>query len=122
MDLQATIDTHLDAYGEPDAQRRGTLISQVWAAHGHLIDPPIDGSGHAGISEMAAAVQAKFPDHAFRRTTGIDAHHNFARYGWELVGPTGEIALIGVDIVEINGDGRLQRIIGFLGDIPARER
>lgn len=121
MDLHTAIDTHLDAYGEPDGQRRGTLIAQVWAEHGHLIDPPIEGSGHAGISDMAAVVQSQFPDHAFRRTTGIDAHHSFARYGWELVAPGGEIALTGVDIVEINDDGRLHRIIGFLGDVPARE-
>ena len=31
-DLTATIDTYLDAYGEPDATRRAKLIEQVWAA------------------------------------------------------------------------------------------
>lgn len=121
MDLHTTIGTHLDAYGEPDEQRRAALIAQVWAEHGYLVDPPIDGSGHAGISDMAATVQSKFPDHTFQRTTGIDAHHSFARYGWKLVAPGGEVALTGLDIVEIGDDGRLQRIVGFLGDVPPKE-
>lgn len=119
MDVQRTVDTHLEAYSECEAARRAELIAQVWAEQGQLIDPPIEGSGHAGISDVAAAVQAKFPDHTFRRTTGIDEHHGFARYGWELVSSAGTVALTGLDIAEIEADGRLRRVIGFLGDIPA---
>lgn len=121
MDLHTTVDTHLDAYGEPDGQRRAALISQVWTDHGQLVDPPIEGTGHAGISDMAAAVQSQFPGHTFRRTTGIDAHHSFARYGWELVSSDGDVVLAGLDIAEINDNGHLQRIVGFLGDMPAKE-
>ncbi len=121
MDLHTTIDAHLDAYGEPDGERRAALIAQVWADHGQLIDPPIDGTGHTGISDVAAAVQSKFPGHTFRRTTGIDAHHSFARYAWELVSPEGAVALAGLDIAEIGDDGQLRRIVGFLGDIPTKE-
>ena len=35
-DLSTTIDTYLEAYGEPDAGRRIALIEQVWAPDGHL--------------------------------------------------------------------------------------
>lgn len=72
-DLHSTIDTYLEAYGEPDGDRRSELVSRVWADDGQLIDPPLDGSGHAGISEMAATVQSRYPGHSFRRTSGIGA-------------------------------------------------
>lgn len=120
-DLRSTIDTYLDAYGEPDAMRRTDLVNQVWAEDGHLIDPPLDGSGRAGISEMAAAVQSHYPGHTFRRTSGIDEHHSFARYEWELVAPDGTTALTGLDVAEIGDDGLIRRVVGFLGPIPSRE-
>lgn len=120
-DLHSTIDTHLQAYGEADGDLRTDLVGQIWASDGHLIDPPLDGVGHAGISEMAATVQSHYPGHTFRRTSGIDEHHSFARYEWELVAPDGTTALVGLDVAAIDESGRLQRIVGFLGPIPERE-
>ena len=57
----------------------------------------------------------QFPDHTFRRTTAIDAHHAYARYGWELVGPDGTVAVAGQDLVELAADGRMQKVVGFFG-------
>ena len=75
-DLTSTVDTDLSARGEPDAE----LISQVWAAEGRLVDPPLAAEGHNGISDMAATVQQQFPDHRFRRVSGIDEHHDQFRF------------------------------------------
>jgi hypothetical protein len=91
----------------------------VWATDGQLIDPPLDAAGHAAISEMAAAVQGHFEGHTFRRTSDVDAHHTFARYGWELVAPDGSVSVSGVDIAELQ-NGRLTRVVGFFGDPPAK--
>lgn len=120
-DLQTTIDTHLAAYGEPDAQRRAELFARVWARDGQLIDPPLDAVGLDAISGMAAAVQGQFPGHTFRRTSAVDEHHGFARYEWELVAPDGTVAITGIDVAELGEDGRLVRVVGFLGPIAARE-
>lgn len=119
-DLTEAIDTYLTAYAEPDADRRSQLIAQVWATDGELLDPPIDGRGYDGISAAAATLQAHFPDHTFRRTTGIDAHHAYARYEWELVGPDGAVAVAGLDVAQVDDEGRLRRVVGFLGPIPAQ--
>lgn len=119
--LEETIDTHLAAYLERDPERRTALIEQVWASDGHLFDPPLAAQGHDAINEMFAAVQEMFADHTFRRTTGIDAHHGIARYGWELVDASGTIALSGMDVAVVGSDGRLSRVAGFFGDLPARD-
>lgn len=118
-DLTTTIDTWLDAYGEPDPVRRADLIARVWAPAGTLADPPFEGTGHAEISGLVTAALQQFPGHRFRRTSGVDAHHGFARYAWELVGPDGQLAVRGLDVVEVGGDGKLLRVTGFFGDLPA---
>lgn len=119
--LTEVIDRYLAAWSEPDPTRRAVLIAQVWAADGRLIDPPLAAEGHGGIGEMAAALQSQFPGHRFRRASGIDAHHDYLRFAWELVGPDGAVALAGLDVGELAADGRLRRITGFFGDLPAHE-
>jgi len=117
-DLDTTIDTYLDAYGETDPVRRDQLIAQVWAVDGQLVDPPLDAAGRDAISQMAAAVQSQFPGHHFRRTSVVDAHHGFARYGWELVAADGTVTVSGMDVAEVDGS-RLVRVVGFFGDLTS---
>ncbi len=120
-DVTTTVDTYLEAYSEPDTERRNELLERVFAADGQLIDPPLDASGRQGISDMVGAVLGQFPGHRFRRTSGIDSHHNAARYGWELVAPDGSVTLAGMDVALLDGNGRLQRVTGFFGDLPAND-
>jgi hypothetical protein len=114
--LNTTVDTWLRAYGETDAAVRAELIAQVWAPEGVLADPPFTGTGHDEITGLIAAAQAQFPGHTFRRTSEIDAHHDLARYTWEMVGPDGTPALAGTDVVLVGDDGRLTYVAGFFGE------
>lgn len=116
----ALVDTHLEAYAEPDRARRTELLAQVWADDGQLLDPPFDGTGIAAIADLVDTVLEHFPGHAFRRTTAVDEHHAYARYGWELVGPDGTVAVGGTDVAEIV-DGRIVRVVGFFGDLADRD-
>lgn len=115
--LTDTVDIWLRAYGETDAALRAELVGQVWAPEGVLVDPPFSGTGHAEILGLIAAAQGQFPGHTFRRTTEIDAHHDLARYGWELVGPDGAVAVAGTDVALLDADGRLTYVAGFFGEL-----
>ncbi len=119
-EITAIVDGYLAAWNEPDAARRAELIAQVWAEDGRLVDPPLTGDGHGGISDMAAAMQEHYAGHRFRRASGVDAHHEHLRFAWELVGPDGAVALTGLDVGELAADGRLRRVTGFFGELPAR--
>ncbi len=119
-DLTATVDTYLSAFGEPDRGRRAGLIDAAWAVDGRLLDPPLTGEGHDGISDMADVLQQHFAGHRFRRVSAVDAHHDQLRFAWELVAPDGTVALTGLDVGEVAEDGRLRRITGFFGELEAR--
>lgn len=116
-DLTNTIDTHLQAYTEPDDTKRASLVADVWAEGGVLVDPPLAGAGRDEITGMGAMLLQQFPGHTFRRTSAIDAHHQFARYGWDLVSPDGNVVLNGTDVVEIDDAGKLKGIVGFFGPL-----
>jgi hypothetical protein len=119
-DITATVDAYLSAWNERDPQRRAELIERAWSEEGRLIDPPLAGEGHAAISDMAGAMHEHYAGHEFRRTSDVDAHHDQLRFAWELVGPDGTIAVTGLDVGELAPDGRLQRVTGFFGELPAR--
>ena len=95
------------------------MIAQTWATDGALIDPPFDGVGHEAISGMVDVVLTHYAGHTFRRTTKVDAHHGYARYGWELVGPDGTVAVAGTDVARFAADGTLAQVVGFFGPLDA---
>ena len=117
--LNDTIDTHMAAYCEPDPTRRADGFASVWAPGGELLDPPLEGKGLEAITALTDAVLASYPGHRFERTTTVDEHHGWARYGWVLRGPDGQAVLTGTDVARIDGEGRLAQVVGFFGELAA---
>lgn len=120
-ELTALIDAHLAAYANPDTTDRAEVVQRIWAADGQLIDPPLAATGHAQIVQQADQLLAQFPGHRFKRSSGIDSHHGMARYAWQLIGPTGAVALQGIDIAQVNAEGLLAQVTGFFGPLAALE-
>jgi len=116
--LETLVDAHLAAYCEPDAQARQSAIAKLWHAEGRLVDPPLAALGHLGISRQAGQLLEQFPGHVFTRTTAVDFHHEFARYGWALRNRAGATAVQGVDFLTLDVDGRIVQVVGFF-DPPA---
>jgi hypothetical protein len=115
--MTGTIDLHLEAYALADVDRRNTLVATSWDADGELVDPPLAGRGHTEISALAEVVLTHYAGHRFVRTTVVDTHHGFARYGWDLVGPDGTVPVSGTDFVQFDEVGKLVRIVGFFGPL-----
>ena len=111
------IDMHLEAYALDDAARRDTLVAAAWSADGELLDPPLEGHGRAEISALADVVLTHYAGHKFVRTTAVDAHHGFARYGWNLSASDGTVAVSGIDVVQFDEAGKLLRVVGFFGPL-----
>jgi hypothetical protein len=115
--LESTIDRYIDSWNETDADARYAICREVWADDGRYVDPLVDATGPRAIADALGGLQAQLPGHRVRRVTGIDAHHDQARFGWTISAPDGSVAFAGVDIVAAKDDGRLHMIAGFLGDV-----
>jgi hypothetical protein len=118
-DITDTIDAYLAMLNETDAGRRAGLIEKAWAPGGTYVDPVLLAAGHDALSDMVAGIHAQFPGQRFRRTSGIDAHHDQVRFAWEMFDPSGAVTVAGVDVGTLAPDGRLVHITGFFGDLPA---
>lgn len=118
-DITATVDTYIATWNEGDPDARAALIERAWTADGHYVDPTQEAQGHAALGAMAPGVHEQFPGYRFRRTSAVDQHHDQVRFGWDLVGADGTLAVNGIDAGEVADDGRLRRITGFFGDLEA---
>lgn len=119
-DVAYLVQTYLDAWNETDPATRRTLLERVWAADGRYVDPLADVTGPTAIDAVIAAAQGQFPGLCFRlRLAGdVDAHHDVARFTWELGPADGEAVVVGFDVAVVV-DGRFQAVAGFLDKVPA---
>jgi hypothetical protein len=115
--LETIVDRYFDTWNVTDADLRLELCRRVWADDGHYLDPLFDARGPAAIAESLGAFQSQFPGHRVTRTTAIDTHHDRARFGWAVTAPDGSDVVRGLDVAVLAADGRLQSMIGFLGDL-----
>ena len=121
-DFDIVIDRYIAVWNETDPQRRRDLIAVTWTDDASYLDPLMSGDGPDGIDAIVSGVQERFPDHSFRRTGAVDAHHDRVRFGWELVPSNGQTPLVaGVDFGVVAADGRLRAITGFLDSAPASQ-
>ena len=110
---------YIAMWNETDPAARRALISEIWAEDGQYIDPLAAVAGHDQIDALVTGAQAQFPGMTFRLASAVDAHHDQARFTWEL-GPDGaEAPVAGFDVAQRGGDGRLALVLGFLDRVPA---
>ena len=115
-DIEATVDTYLATWNETDPAKRGELIEASMAADLWFRDPFLEADGLEAYDNVIAAVQAQFPGLVMRRTSPVDGHHDLVRFNWALGAPGAEPTFAGLDVAKYDADGKLHRIIGFVGE------
>ena len=119
-DYPASFDHMLAAWNEPDPSKVRAHLETALAHNVHFIDPSIDVEGIDGFEANVHEVQGRIPGAAYSRTSGVDAHHGLYRYTW-AIHQNGELLLPGFDVVEADASGLIARVLGFFGELPAKE-
>ena len=118
-DFTEIAERYIAMWNETHPTARRALVDELWAADARYVDPMVEITGRAAIDATVAAVQHQFAGLEFRLAGNVDAHHQQARFGWEL-GPAGDDALIvGFDVAERDAAGQLTQVLGFLDKVPA---
>lgn len=118
-DIQHLVEGYLAAWNETDPAARRRRIEEVWAKDARYLDPLADAAGREAIDATIAAVRAQFPGLVFTLAGPVDAHHDVARFGWELGPAGGEALVVGFDVAVVAEDGRIRTVYGFLDRVPA---
>jgi SnoaL-like domain len=109
---------YIAVWNETDAEARRGAIDALYSERARYTDPMVDAEGREAIDQTIAAVQSQFPGFVFRLAGDVDAHHNQARFTWELGPAGGEAPIVGFDVAVIDDDGRLETVLGFLDRVP----
>jgi SnoaL-like domain len=109
------------AWLAPDEATLAALVERALEPDGELVDP-LAGRfrGHDAVVARLRGFAERFPGARVTVTTGVDRHHEFARYAWTIVAADGAEILEGIDVVEAGPSGRLRRIVMFFGSLPPR--
>jgi len=118
-DFNDLVSKYIAAWNQTDGPGRRDLIAEIWSSDGRYIDPLADVAGHEQIDATIAAVQVQFPGLRFRLAGPVDAHHDQARFTWELAPAGAEALVVGFDVARRDEDGRLALVLGFLDKVPA---
>lgn len=119
---------YVAAWNEPDERERDRLLGGcvsdgVAMAPGYKPDAPAVRGRAALSAEIGEMIRGRPPGRDFRLELSgePDAHHDWVRFAWRVVDPTGEALVLGelevagIDVVHVGADGRLDTIIVFLG-------
>jgi hypothetical protein len=117
-DFQQVAEHYVAVWNATGSERR-ELIEMLCADGVRYTDPLGDVTGPDALDATISAVQTQFPGFQFVLSGPVDAHHDQARFSWEL-GPAGDPAPIaGFDVVTTDEAGRITRVLGFLDRVPA---
>jgi hypothetical protein len=118
-DFTKLAEQYIATWNETDPSARRALIDEVWSSGGRYIDPMAEAAGRDQIDTVIASVQAQFTGMTFRLAGTIDAHHDQARFTWELGPEDSDAIVVGFDVAQRDADGRLSLVLGFLDKVPS---
>ncbi len=115
-----SLDHMLAAWNERHPERVRAHLEKALSPEVVFIDPSIVTRGIDEFEANVHEVHGRLPRAEYRRASGVDLHHDVVRYAWEIH-RDGELVLPGFDVTELDEEGRVLRVLGFFGPLPASE-
>lgn len=128
-------DRYLALWNEADPERRRRMIAELWTEDGrHFLQPPQEIRGIAaqpgigltailearGYEEIEARVASVY-EHwvgseglSFRARDDAERLDDVVKFHWEAVSPDGEVRGVGLDVLVLGADGRIERDYTFV--------
>ncbi|MEM9234456.1 MAG: nuclear transport factor 2 family protein [Pseudomonadota bacterium] len=116
--IPESLDHMLAAWNETDPEKIRGHLDKALASGIVFADPDNFVEGIDDFEAMVRRFRERVPNARAERTSGFNAHNNRYRYEW-LVSAGSQPLVPGMDVTEIDADGRVVRVDGFFGPVPA---
>lgn len=112
--------THmLAAWNEADPKKIRSHLDKALSKDVEFVDPNYAIEGVAKFTKMVKDFRKQYPGARCVRTSGIDMHHDRARYSWTVIIDE-KTRIDGFDAVQVSRkSGKIKRVDGFFGPLPA---
>ena len=105
------VDRYIALWHEPDAELRRQSITELWVEDGVQFTRSREIRGYQALVERVSTAYEKFvktEGFLFRLSSDVDAHHNAAKFSWEMVPAAGGVAAAaGTIFLLLSDDGRI---------------
>jgi hypothetical protein len=108
-----------DAWRAPDTEERAEILAEVCVDDVDFSNPMVRTIGVRAMAEAITRISIQYPDYLPDRISGIDIHHDTARYDWAMRDRAGQAVLQGVEVVRFTPAGRLIALTSFFGEPPS---
>jgi hypothetical protein len=115
--LSALVDEYCNVWCEPNPELRRQKLALIWSPSATYTDPTVHAASSDELLAHIAKVLARRPGSNVKRTSVVDEHHECVRFAWHVVQADGTALPEGIDFMEINSEGQIQRVIGFFGPL-----
>ena len=117
-EFDAVVQRYLTTWNETDPAARRKAVDDLFSEDVRYVDPVAAVQGREALDALIGAVQAQFPGFVLTAGGPADAHHDQGRFTWHLGLPGAEPPVIGFDVAELDADGRIRLVLGFLDKAP----
>lgn len=111
----------VDAYGrawfDPDPDKRQQFLLQAVEQDVIYTDPTVHIVGIQSLANHIRRIVEARPGFWLERTSPVDGHHDFIRFGWVQRRPDGFRGADSIDVCRISSNGKLSLIVGFFGSL-----
>lgn len=121
-DVERLVDSYCRAWFALDPEERGNLLSQCVEQDVIYVDPRAHIVGIRSLSSHIDRIMASRPGFWLERTTVVDVHHDFVRFGWVQRGADGFRGAESIDMCRVSANGKLSLIVGFFGPLAPADR
>jgi hypothetical protein len=132
-DTKELVERYVAIWNEPDADRRRQGIAELWSEDAvHILQPPeqvqeaaatlkvnptFQARGHAELEARVTRAYEEFiaeGSNTFRAQDTGARLGDVAKFRWEMVTDSGEVAGVGLEFVVLDPDGRIQTDYQFI--------
>ena len=120
QDVERMLDAYERTINEIDGDRQHAAAREALTDDFRFVGPQLGQVvGRTAMVEAVNGAREQAPSDSvqIRRTTAVDEHNGWLRFGWEFVDGAGRVLAAGMDVARLAPDGRLSQVVAFFGEL-----